>query len=117
MEGYTEIFAWGGDHFGQLGLGELKNTGKTYSVPRFCSYNIIIKDISCGEEHSAFIALSGYVYSMGSNSEGRLGINDRSVRQSTSPVLIECLVSYKAIKVSCGWGHTCIITDNGELFS
>ena len=43
MEGYTEVFAWGGDHFGQLGLGG-KTTGKTYSSPRFCSFNILIKE-------------------------------------------------------------------------
>ncbi|CAG9317861.1 unnamed protein product [Blepharisma stoltei] len=117
MEGYTEIFAWGGDHFGQLGLGESKNTGKTYPFPRYCSYNVLIKEISCGEEHSAFIALSGYVYSMGSNSEGRLGLGDKSLRQSSSPILIESLDSYKAAKISCGWGHTCVITVDGDLFS
>ena len=91
MEGYTEVFAWGGDHFGQLGLGN-KHAGKTYSSPRFCSFNILIKEIACGEEHSAFISSSGHVYSMGSNSDGRLGLGDRSLRQSSSPCLVEGLI-------------------------
>lgn len=116
MEGYTEVFAWGADHFGQLGLGN-KYSGKTYASPRFCSFNILIKEIACGEEHSAFIALSGHVYSMGSNSDGRLGLGDKSLRQSSSPCLVEGLINYKCIRISCGWGHTAVITDEGSVFS
>lgn len=116
MESYTEIFAWGGDSFGQLGLGN-KHSGKTYSSPRFCSFNILIKDISCGEEHSAFISQSGHVYCMGSNNDGRLGLGNKSIRQSSSPCLVEGLTSYKCIKLSCGWGHTAVITDDGSVFS
>ncbi|OMJ83974.1 hypothetical protein SteCoe_13307 [Stentor coeruleus] len=116
MEGYTEVFAWGGDHFGQLGLGN-KYSGKTYAYPRFCSFNILIKDIACGEEHSSFISQSGHVYCMGSNSDGRLGLGDRSLRQSSSPCLVEGLLNYRCIKISCGWGHTAVITEEGNVFS
>lgn len=116
MEGYTEVFAWGGDHFGQLGLGG-KVLNKTYPSPRFCSFNITIKEISCGEEHSGFISSSGHVYTMGSNTDGRLGINSRTIRQSASPCLVEDLISYNSVKISCGWAHTAIITDTGEVFT
>ncbi|OMJ68832.1 hypothetical protein SteCoe_33607 [Stentor coeruleus] len=116
MEGYTEVFAWGADHFGQLGLGN-KYSGKTYASPRFCSFNILIKEIACGEEHSAFIAISGHVYSMGSNSDGRLGLGDKSLRQSSSPCLVEGLMNYKCVRISCGWGHTAVVTEEGSVFS
>lgn len=116
MEGYTEVFAWGGDHFGQLGLGN-KHSGKTYAYPRFCSFNILIKEIACGEEHSAFISQSGHVYCMGSNSDGRLGLGDRSLRQSSSPCLVEGLLNHRCVKISCGWGHTAVITEEGSVFS
>jgi X-linked retinitis pigmentosa GTPase regulator len=116
MEGYTEVFAWGGDHFGQLGLGN-KHTGKTYSTPRFCSFGILIKEIACGEEHSAFISYSGHVYSMGSNSDGRLGLGTKSQRQSSSPCLVEGLISHRSIKISCGWGHTGVVTEDGSVFT
>ena len=116
MEGYTEVFAWGGDHFGQLGLGG-KTTGKTYSSPRFCSFNILIKEISCGEEHAGFISYSGHIYTMGSNSEGRLGIGSSNIKQSPSPCLVEDLVNYSCIKISCGWGHTAVVTSIGEVFA
>ena len=116
MEGYTEVFVWGGDHFGQLGLSG-KQSGKTYCVPRFCSFNILIKKVACGEEHSAFIATSGHVYSMGNNSEGRLGLGNNSLKSSPSPCLVEALHPYKCVDVDCGWGHTLALTSEGEVFS
>ena len=113
--GYTEVFAWGGDHFGQLGLAA-KQTGRTYCTPRFCSFNVLIKQVACGEEHAAFIALNGYVYTMGSNSEGRLGIGNRSIRQSASPCLVESLSGHTAEYVACGWGHTAVVSQ-GAVFT
>ena len=116
MEEYTTVFAWGGDHFGQLGLGG-KTSGKTYASPRVCSFNILIKDISCGEEHSAFISNTGHVYTMGSNADGRLGIGTASLKSSPSPCLVEGLMSQSCVKVSCGWGHTMVLTESFDLFS
>ena len=51
---YTEVYAWGCDTFGQLGIS-VQGIGKTYLTPRFCSFNIIIKEVSCGNEHTAVI--------------------------------------------------------------
>jgi len=126
---YTEVYVWGGkqifytinsitgDHHGQLGLGQ-KYIGKTYSSPKICSFNLIIKEVSCGEEHAAFITCreiyyhisnqlaKGYIYTMGSNARGRLGIGNKSIKQSSSPCLVEACQRYKCKSISCGWGHT-----------
>lgn len=45
-------------------------------VPKLCSYNILIKQISCGERHTHLLSRDGYVYSMGSNWHGALGLSD-----------------------------------------
>ncbi|OMJ67698.1 hypothetical protein SteCoe_35075 [Stentor coeruleus] len=116
MEQFTEVFTWGQDSKGQLGLGS-KNPGKCYSTPKFCSYNIMIKEISCGEEHSGFISDSGHVYCMGSNAYGKLGIDDKTISYTSSPCLVESLSSFSSIKISCGWNHTAIITSQLELFT
>jgi len=46
-EYYTEVFSWGSDTEGQLGLGIQQISGasaeQNYPVPRFCSYNITIR--------------------------------------------------------------------------
>lgn len=67
---YTEVFSWGSDRYGQLGLGVDMASEHNYTIPRFCSYNITIRQVSCGLNHAGFITQSNYVYTMGSNSHG-----------------------------------------------
>ena len=114
--GYTEVFSWGGDHFGQLGLGG-KETGKSYCIPRFCSFNVLIRQISCGDEHSGFITNNGLVYTIGNNADGRLGVGDRSIKFSASPCLVELPTAAQAVNISCGWGHSAVSFDDGSLYS
>lgn len=114
MEAFTEVFAWGNDHCGQLGLGGL--IGKNYSTPRLCSFNVLIKEISCGEEHAGFISSQGHLYTMGSNAEGRLGIDDKSVLHSSSPCLVSKFSGLNPKKIACGWGHTAVVTGNGHVY-
>lgn len=115
MSDFTEVFVWGSDHFGQLGLGSKQH--KTYSMPKFCSFNILIRSISCGDQHSGFISDSGHVYTMGSNLEGRLGIPDQSLRFSASPVLVESLESVDCKEISCGGGHSLVLAADGSVFA
>ena len=62
-------------------------------APRFCTFNIVIDKISCGDEHTAFIA-NGYLYTMGSNADGRLGISQKDIKTSSSPCLVGGLSRY-----------------------
>ena len=115
-DAYTEIFAWGGDRYGQLGLGN-EQIGKCYPIPRFCSFSVIIKVVSCGEEHSALITGQGEIFTVGSNNEGRLGLGDKNMAQSSTPCFVEALSQFNAIQISCGWGHTAAVMNNGELYT
>jgi alpha-tubulin suppressor-like RCC1 family protein len=49
---YTEVYVWGDDSQGQLGL-ELFNKKKEqvksyYNIPKSCSFNVVIAQASCG---------------------------------------------------------------------
>ena len=66
----TELFVWGCDKMGQLGLGHryTKNEDQKYlPVPKSCSFNIQIKEVSCGEDFSFLLTVKGLIYGMGSN--------------------------------------------------
>jgi X-linked retinitis pigmentosa GTPase regulator len=115
MESFTEVFAWGSDEKGQLGLGG--SIGKNYCLPRMCSFNVLIREVSCGEEHAGFISSLGHVYTMGSNGEGRLGIDDRTVLHSSSPCLVSHLSGLNPLKIACGWGHSAVVTSNGWVYA
>lgn len=72
---FTQVYVWGDDQFGQLGIG--KRTKKFCQSPKICSFNIKISQIACGETHSAILAEGGHVYSMGSNLHGELGLGTK----------------------------------------
>lgn len=112
----TQVFVWGSNNFGQLGLGSSQGRHR-YSLPKSCTFNVIIRSVSCGEEHSAFITNTGAIYTMGSNADGRLGIGDKTVKAAPTPCLVEGLSSFNAIQVACGMGHTVAVIDNGKLYS
>lgn len=70
---------WGTDQAGQLGLGS--KSRNVIMTPKLITFQIAIKKISCGIEHTGILSVSGKVYMMGSNSEGQLGLK---ITNSTS---------------------------------
>jgi len=68
----------------QLGLN---NREAVISVPKLCSYNILIKQIACGELHTHLLTQDGYVYSMGNNLNGVLGLSqsEENLRHVVAP--------------------------------
>ena len=121
---YTEIYAWGDDEMGQLGVGGTKNQDSddpnlrhVCTIPKICSFNIKILSISCGFNHSALLSYSGYLYTMGSNEYGKLGVGvDKSYKKNI-PCLVYDLQDYFITNISCGWYHTAAVSEEGKLFT
>ncbi len=127
----TEIYVWGNDEYGQLGLGhryqnkkgvgqENEQPAKQLSLPKSCSFQTQIVEIACGEDHSCLITSSGHLYAMGSNSFGKLGISggkNPNLDYYNTPKLVDSLVNSPVFKVSCGWNHTAAITKDGQCYS
>ncbi len=87
---YNEVYVWGDDSAGQLGLCGLfaERQQQSHLSPKICSFNVIIKSIACGYKHTVFVSESGHVYSMGSNSHGQLGIGG-GIQEKNTPTLVE----------------------------
>jgi len=111
MQEHTEVYVWGSNTYGQLGV---KEPGKTYTIPKSCSFNTLILQVAVGEEHAVFISRTGEVYSIGSNREGRLGVGTHT-KQSSSPCLVQGVPP--AVHVSCGWGHTVVVTQEATVYT
>jgi alpha-tubulin suppressor-like RCC1 family protein len=63
-----QVYAWGSNSFGQLGIPEV--VGKTeipLRVDAFLLSDISINKISCGASHTLFVSDIGKVYACGSN--------------------------------------------------
>lgn len=86
-------------------------------IPKICSFNIKILSISWGFNHSALLSYSGYLYTMGSNEYGKLGIGIDKTPKKNIPCLVHELQDYFITNVSWGWYHTSAVSDEGKLFT
>lgn len=68
---YNEVYVWGDNTHGQLGLGSLamesRRSETQTSLPKICCFNTVVTKVSCGMAHTIMLSASGHVYSMGSN--------------------------------------------------
>jgi alpha-tubulin suppressor-like RCC1 family protein len=55
------------------------------------------------------------VYSWGSNQFGQLGLKDD--RERSQPTLIEAVLEYNFKRASCGYNHTVLFEENGQLYA
>jgi alpha-tubulin suppressor-like RCC1 family protein len=109
-----ELIVWGDNRAGQLGARDKR---KANPSPVLIDVIEQILSISCGEEHVACIGLSGSLYTIGSNRDGKLGLGHVNPIETFCPSLVEGLVGFKAEQVACGWTHTIVLTKEGGVFA
>ncbi|KAM8852464.1 putative E3 ubiquitin-protein ligase HERC4 isoform 2-T2 [Synchiropus picturatus] len=109
-----QIFSWGQNRYGQLGLG---NNGPSIPTPQIIQslQGIPFAQISAGGAHSFALTLSGAVFGWGRNKFGQLGLNDSNDR--SFPTLLKSLRSQRVIYISCGEDHTAALTKLRGVFT
>eukprot|EP01114_Cavostelium_apophysatum_P015328 TRINITY_DN4148_c0_g2_i2.p1 TRINITY_DN4148_c0_g2~~TRINITY_DN4148_c0_g2_i2.p1 ORF type:complete len:779 (+),score=239.68 TRINITY_DN4148_c0_g2_i2:397-2733(+) len=110
-----ELFTFGFNEKGQLGLGHRFNKEEPQLVTALTGENI--KNVSCGQQHMACINQNGDVFTFGLGVFGQLGHGELS--DELLPRRIEEL-SKRGIKVKqieCGSFHTVALSNSGELYS
>ena len=124
---YTKVFVMGDTKFGQLGflnpnesnsaLDDEQRACPVIEFPKMCSYNILIKQVACGESHTHLLSQDGYVYSMGSNQFGVLGLSagDDVLKAVTQPQLIPNLQC--VIQIASGRAHTVALDVRREVYA
>lgn len=61
VEGHTDLLGFAGKE-------------PILKAPKLCSYSILVQQIACGPKHSHILTQDGFVYSMGYNEYGVLGL-------------------------------------------
>ena len=81
-----------------------------------CSYNILVKQIACGETHTHLLSTDGYVYSMGSNQHGVLGLGkgEDILKAVTQPQLVPDLQC--VVEIASGRAHTLALDVQREVY-
>jgi X-linked retinitis pigmentosa GTPase regulator len=111
----SEVFCFGGNSYGQLGLGHTRNQPAPVLLQDFVGRTV--ERISCGAFHTLVVTGDGRsraqeVWSFGLNDEGQLGLGH--TMQCTTPQLVQVgwdAQGSKQVQVSsiaCGYKHTLV---------
>ncbi|NWV30073.1 HERC4 ligase, partial [Origma solitaria] len=110
----SEVFSWGQNKYGQLGLGyEYKKQTSPQVIKSLLG--IPFAQIAAGGAHSFVLTLSGAIFGWGRNKFGQLGLNDDNDRYV--PTLLKSLRSQKVVHICCGEDHTAALTKEGGVFT
>ena len=130
--GGRDIYSWGRNDYGQLGLGHQSATASPTLVQKLSTEVIgeAVKGssvilIAAGTDHSACVTLEGRIHSWGRGLGGRLGLGD--LHDKTEPCAVvggpaHHLADQVAECLSLGGEHSCVVTrprdgGRGRLFS
>uniref|UniRef100_A0A7S0BKC9 Uncharacterized protein n=1 Tax=Rhodosorus marinus TaxID=101924 RepID=A0A7S0BKC9_9RHOD len=106
-----EIFCWGSNQYGQLGLGAGR-VDVDVLVPAHLDLEGVEK-VAVGGGHS-FAFCSDAVYAWGNNSHAQLGLHERAPKVVSEPHPADELRG--ASKIAAGFNHTLALA-NGEVLS
>ncbi|XP_008831265.1 X-linked retinitis pigmentosa GTPase regulator isoform X5 [Nannospalax galili] len=106
------VYAAGGNNEGQLGLGDTDDRDTFHQIT-FFAHSDPIKQLSAGANTSAALTEDGKLFMWGDNSEGQIGLKNKSNVCIPHEVTIGKPISW----ISCGYYHSAFVTIDGELYT
>lgn len=115
----NELFVWGLNEHGQLGLDD-NHINKVQvswaNLKFFSSQNIHVKGLFCGNSHTLLLDSNGGCYSWGSNENNQLGLGD-TIHKPKPTRILYFSQKLKVRTASVGWYHSVVVTEDGNCFS
>ena len=105
-----EMFSFGSNFFGQLGLGHNQDCDCPKKVESLKNIDFV----SCGEYHSICKTLDNQIYVWGKNEELQLGLGEDE--NPYSPTKCEDCPD-DVVDAKCGNEHTILLTSSGDVYS
>ena len=74
-----------------------------------------VRMYSCGSNFSVFVTTKNEIYGVGSNNDGRLGLNYNA--GTSYPQLIQLSGTKQVNSLACGYNHTILCTSDGNAYA
>jgi alpha-tubulin suppressor-like RCC1 family protein len=112
-----ELYSWGWNRDGQLGLGDCDNRNSPQRL--HVGGGQPMQHVACGGGHSAIVSTSGALYCFGSASCGQLGLGDGARENVLTPTHVEALTAagVTVALASCGEEFTLAIGVNQSVYA
>jgi alpha-tubulin suppressor-like RCC1 family protein/serine/threonine protein kinase len=113
-----DVYTWGYNYFDQMGNEkETLEKLKPSKVSAFGGEKIVM--VSNGFGHSLALTESGNVFGWGLNDCGQLGYLNKEflARPQLVPVKDESMNNIMVKKISCGFKHSLLLTENGDIYA
>lgn len=110
-----EIFTWGWNCHGQLGLGDTTDRTEPKQVMALAGMRIVT--VVCGEDHTVAIDDHGELFIWGHDGTGQSRHDDDHCTPRTTPCRMEALHGRPVVAAACGGHHTLVLLKHGEVFA
>ncbi|XP_076831360.1 putative E3 ubiquitin-protein ligase HERC4 [Brachyhypopomus gauderio] len=111
-----EVFAWGQNKYGQLGLGRDVSSQPVPALVRALT-GVPVSQIAAGGAHTLALALPSQVFCCGANAAGQLGLKRTDEKGRFSMCVVPALRRLAVASISCGAEHTAVLTKDGEVYT
>ena len=108
------VWATGYNCYGELGLGD--KVYETSFTKVTTNINNDVKQIVCGDYHTAIIKNDGSLWSCGLNDGGQLGLNDTTTDRYTF-TKVTANINNDVKQIACGYKHTVILKNDGSIWA
>lgn len=108
-----EVFSFGRNQNGQLGLGSIQDCLLPQQVVALKGKHVL--RVACGAEHSCCVTDEGEVYCWGWGRYGNIGDGESQDRHL--PTKAKGLEGIKIVQVACGWRHSIAVDEEGAMYT
>ncbi|XP_029622144.1 probable E3 ubiquitin-protein ligase HERC6 isoform X1 [Salmo trutta] len=111
-----QVFSWGLNSHGQLGLGKGVPLQPTPALVRSLT-GVPVTQVAAGGTHTLALTLPGLVYCCGANRAGQLGLNRVDEKGRFNICAVPALRVLGVSFISCGEAHSAVLTKGGQVFT
>ncbi|XP_066150994.1 probable E3 ubiquitin-protein ligase HERC4 isoform X3 [Euwallacea fornicatus] len=111
---WGQVFSWGSDFHGQLGLQLGENIQPVPKIVRTLASQHVVQ-LACGQRHTIALANNGDILAWGANNFGQLGLGVSSSSE-TVPKPVISLRGIPIVLITCGANHTFALSKSGAVY-